>query len=42
MLPYKITKEPFLQAFQYKIINQIINTNDKLYMEIKEMNTVMK
>ena len=38
-LPYKITKEPFLQSFQYKLLNRIINTNDKLLTwRIKETN----
>ena len=28
---YKITTEPFLQSFQYKVLNRIINCNDKLH-----------
>ena len=31
MLPFKITKEPYLQSFQYKILNRILNCNDKLH-----------
>ena len=30
-LPYKITSEPYLHSFQYKILNRILNCNDKLY-----------
>ena len=30
-LPYKITSEPYLQSFQYKILNRILNCNDKLH-----------
>ena len=38
-LSYKITKEPFRQSFQYKLLNRIINTNDKLFTwRIKETN----
>ena len=39
LLPYKIIKEPFLQGFQYKVLNRIINCNDKLYTwKIKDNN----
>ncbi len=31
LLPYTIVKEPYLQSFQYKILNRIINCNEKLY-----------
>jgi len=30
-LPYKILTEPYFQSFQYKIINRILNTREKLY-----------
>ena len=30
-LPFHITAEPYFQSFQYKIINRIINTREKLY-----------
>ncbi len=30
-LPYKITKEPYLQSFQYKILNRVTNCRDKLF-----------
>ena len=33
-LPYTFLKEPFLQGFQYKVLNRIINCNDKLYTGI--------
>lgn len=29
-LPFQITKEPYMQSFQYKILNRIINTREKL------------
>ena len=29
--PFKITSEPCLQSFQYKILNRILNCNDNLY-----------
>ena len=29
-LPYRIIKEPYLQSFQYKLLNRIINCRDKL------------
>ena len=32
LLPYKIIKETFLQGFQYKVLNRIINCNDKLFI----------
>lgn len=39
-LPYKIVKEPFLQSFQYKVLNRIVNCNDKLFTwKIKTSNT---
>ena len=39
LLPYKITKEPFLQSFQYKVLNRFTNNNDKLYtLKIKQTN----
>ena len=28
---FYITKEPYLQSFQYKILNRILNTNENLY-----------
>ena len=31
MLPYKHTIEPYLQTFQYKIINRLLNCNEKLF-----------
>ena len=31
MLPFRITKEAYLQSFQYKILNRILNCNDKLH-----------
>ena len=30
MIPFKYVREPYLQSFQYKIINHILNTNEKL------------
>ena len=30
-LPYKISTEPYLQSYQYKILNRILNCNDRLY-----------
>ena len=30
-LPYKIVTEPYLQSFQYKILNRILNTREKLF-----------
>ena len=30
-LPYKITTEPYLQSFQYKILNRLLNCRDKLH-----------
>ena len=32
LLRYKIIKETFLQGFQYKVLNRIINCNDKLFI----------
>ena len=29
-IPFNYTREPYLQSFQYKIINRILNTNEKL------------
>ena len=29
-IPFKYTREPYLQSLQYKINNQILNTTDKL------------
>ena len=29
-IAFKYTREPYLQSFQYKIINRILNTNEKL------------
>ena len=29
-IPFKYTIEPYLQSFQYKITNRILNTNEKL------------
>ena len=29
-IPFKYTREPYLQSFQYKIINRILNTNERL------------
>ena len=31
MLPFKILKEPYLQTFQYKVINRLINCNYNLH-----------
>ena len=31
LLPYKITKEPYFQSLQYKILNRILNCNERLY-----------
>ena len=31
LLPYKITSEPFLQSLQYKILNRILNCNERLF-----------
>ena len=30
-LPYKNTTEPYLQSYQYKILNRILNCNERLY-----------
>ena len=30
-IPFIYTTEPYLQSFQYKIINRILNTNEKLF-----------
>ncbi len=30
-IPQKITREPYLQSFQYKILNRIINCKEKLF-----------
>ena len=30
-LPFKIALEPYVRAFQYKVLNSILYTNDKLY-----------
>ena len=30
-LPYQIISEPYLQSYQYKILNRILNCNDRLY-----------
>ena len=30
MIPFRYVREPYLQSFQYKIINRILNTNEKL------------
>ena len=30
-LPYKISKEPFLQSIQYNILNRIVNCNERLF-----------
>ena len=30
-LPYNITSEPYLQSYQYKILNRILNCNYQLY-----------
>ena len=30
-LPYAITTEPYLQSFQYKVLNRILNTREKLF-----------
>ena len=29
-IPFKYMREPYLQSFQYKILNRILNTNEKL------------
>ena len=29
-LPYKIVSEPYLQSYQFKIVNQILNCNERL------------
>ena len=31
-LPFKVIREPYLQSFQYKILNRIINCRDKLFL----------
>ena len=31
LLPHTVTSEPYLKVFQYKVLNSILNTNDKLY-----------
>ena len=31
MLPHKIALEPYVRAFQYKVLNTILYTNDELY-----------
>ena len=31
LLPHKIAFEPYVRAFQYKVFNRILYTNDKLY-----------
>ena len=31
LLPHTVTSEPYLKAFQYKVLNSILYTNDKLY-----------
>ena len=28
---FKYVREPYIQSFQYKIINRILNTNEKLF-----------
>ena len=30
-LPFMITTEPYLQSYQYKILNRILNCNDRLF-----------
>ena len=30
-LPFKVALEPYVRAFQYKVLNSILYTNDKLY-----------
>ena len=38
-IPFKYVQEPYLQSFQYKIINRILNTNEKLHKwSIKQTN----
>ena len=38
-IPFKYVREPYLQSFQYKIINRILNTNEKLHTwKIKKSN----
>ena len=38
-IPFKYVREPYLQSFQYKIINRILNTNEKLHKwSIKQTN----
>lgn len=32
MIPFKYIIEPYLQSFEYNIINQIINTNKKIHI----------
>ena len=31
IIPFKYVTEPYLQSFQYKVINRILNTNEKLH-----------
>ena len=31
LLPHTVTSKPYLKAFQYKVLNSILYTNDKLY-----------
>ena len=39
-IPFRYVREPYLQSFQYKIINRILNTNEKLYKwSIKQFST---
>ena len=36
-LPYKISNEPYLHTFQYKVLNRILNCNERLFkFKIKE------
>ena len=38
-LSYKIIKEPYLQSFQYKLLNRVINCKDKIFVwKISENN----
>ena len=31
LLPHKVALEPYVRAFQYKVLNRILYTNKKLY-----------
>ena len=39
-IPFKYTKEPYLQSIQYQIINIILNTNEKLEKMQRKQNNL--